>query len=594
MWNRISVNAFFFAVLMATAAAPTGAQSSSNSVDELEGLWKAQRTFTPTARGPLIIERQGATYVADMVGKRLNVRVDGAELVFQLPDDQGSFRGKLQSDGDILGHWRPPNSLSGFERIVPIVLRATSRTRWSGEVVLADDQFTFYLLARKRPDGTMTAFLRNPQRDIGTMMGVERLVREGATVKLMGKRRGQTQERELAVGTYSAEDSVLTLGFPSRGGSYDFRRESDESSFYPRGKAPARYAYAGAPLARDDGWSTATLDDVGIDRSAIETIVRKIIDTPMESGHSLQIDGILIARHGKLVLEEYFHDEHRDKLHESRSATKTVTATVIGAAIHAGAALSMSTPVYQIMNGGAFPAGLEPQKRGMTLEHLITMSSGYFCDDANPKAPGNESVMIDESGAQDFYEFTLKVPMATPPGEKAVYCSINPNLALGVVGRATGESPLYTFDRLVGGPLQIRRYAWPFDPVGHPYGGGGVHLLPRDFMKFGQLMLDGGVWHGKRILSADFVKRASAPLYPLGTMTYGYAWWGMDYPYKNRVVHAFAALGNGGQNVIVIPELDMVVAVYASNYGDRVMMEIQNDLVPKQILSAVSDVTKKP
>jgi len=268
--------------------------------------------------------------------------------------------------------------------------------------------------------------------------------------------------------------------------------------------------------------------------------------------------------------------------------------TVVGAALHAGGTLSLDSPVYEVMNGGVFPAGLEPRKRAMTLETLLTMSSGYWCDDTDPKAPGNEETMLDQDAQPDYLKYTLDLPMATDPGENAVYCSINPNLALGLVGRATGESPLYSFDRLVGGPLQIRRYAWPYDPVGHPYGGGGAQFLPRDFMKFGQLMLDGGVWHGKRILSADFVKRASSPMYQLGSMKYGYAWWSMDYPHKNRTVHAFAALGNGGQNVIVVPDLDLVVAVYASNYGDRVMMDIQNDLVPKQILSAVKDARPKP
>jgi hypothetical protein len=350
-------------ICFASALAAAGAQSPAAPAEELEGLWKANRIFTPTARGPLILERQGATYVADMVGQRFKVRMDSGELSFQLPDGQGKFLGKLQGDGNILGHWYPPNSPSGFDRIVPVTLRATGRTRWSGDVIPADDQFTFYLLLRRKSDGTMSAFLRNPQRDVGSLMGVERLVRDGQTVKLIGKRRGQTEERELAFGRYSTEDSVLTLGFPSRGGSYDFRRETDESNFYPRGKKPTRYAYVGAPLVRDDGWSTATLDDVGIDRSTIETIVQKIIDTPMESGHNLQIDGILIARHGKLVLEEYFHGEHRDKFHETRSASKVVTATIAGAAMNAGAPLSVSSPVYQIMNGGVFPAGLEPLKR---------------------------------------------------------------------------------------------------------------------------------------------------------------------------------------------------------------------------------------
>ena len=446
----------------------------------------------------------------------------------------------------------------------------------------------------KRPDGSLSAFLRKPERDLGAVMGVERLVREGKAVKLTGKRSGQTQERELAVGFHDADNDVLTLGIPNRGGSYDFRREGDASDFYPRGRHPPRYVYTGAPLARDDGWRTAALEQVGIDRGAIEAIVQTLIDAPMESVHSLQVDGMLIARHGKLVLEEYFHGQHRDKLHETRSAAKSMTATIIGAAMHAGTPLKLSTRVYQLMNGGTFPANLDPQKRAMTLENLLTMSSGYFCDDRNDAAPGNEEAMLDQRDEPDYYRFTLKLPMASAPGEKAVYSSINPNLALGMLGRATGESPMYAFDRLIGGPLKIRHYGWGLDPVGHPYGGGGVHFQPRDFMKIWQLMLDGGMWQGRRILARDFAARASSPLYQMRQMGYGYAWWELDYPYRHRTVHAFAALGAGGQNVFVIPDLDVLLAFYASNFGDRVAFTIQNGLVPSQVLPAVREGAVKP
>jgi len=192
-----------------------------------------------------------------------------------------------------------------------------------------------------------------------------------------------------------------------------------------------------------------------------------------------------------------------------------------------------------------------------------------------------------ESGERNFYQFALRLPMATRPGEKAVYCSTNPNLALGVLERATGESPLYTFDRLIARPLKIRDYGWGTDPDGNPYGGGGAHFLPRDFMKIGQLMLNEGTWEGRRILSKEFVARASSPLYKIGQRGYGLAWWYYDLPYGNRTVRAFAALGNGGQNVFVVPDLDLVIAVYASNYGDRILFAIQDDIVPKQILPAV-------
>jgi CubicO group peptidase (beta-lactamase class C family) len=312
----------------------------------------------------------------------------------------------------------------------------------------------------------------------------------------------------------------------------------------------------------------------------------------MDSASSPQIHGILIARDGKLVLEEYFHGEHRDKLHETRSAAKSLTALIAGAAMQAGARLQLSTPVYQVMNGGTFPAGLDPEKRAMTLEHLLTMSSGFFCDDRNPAAPGNEETMLDQTDEPDYYRYTLKVPLDRRPGEKAVYCSADANLALGVVSRATGESPLYTFDRLLGAPLKIQSYGWLLDPAGHPYGGGSVQFLPRDFMKLGQLMLDGGTWQGRRILSSDFVSRAAAPLYPLRNIQYGYLWWGIDYPHQEDSVHAFFAGGAGGQGVMVIPRLNLVVATFGGSYSaGRTALRIQQELIPRYVLPAVRNGT---
>jgi CubicO group peptidase (beta-lactamase class C family) len=571
------------------AQPPAGSQPAS--VDELAGLWKAHRWFGSGAPRPLVIRRTGSSYTADMLGRTLPVRVDRGELSFELPNNHGKFRGKLREGvGGISGHWTPPNSPTGMARTTPVTLRPVTSNLWMGQVVPSEDTFTFYILARKRPDGTLGAFLRNPQRDMGALWGVDRLVRDGNVVKLIGKPRGQTAEREIGVGTYNAEDSVLTLDIPWRGGVYQLRRERDDSDFYPRGRNPAPYVYSGAPLARDDGWPTATLEQVGIDRGMIEKMIDGILHTPMESTRNPQFEGVLIARHGKLVLEEYFHGEHRDKVHETRSASKSMTATLVGAAMYAGAPLRLSTPVYQIMNGGTFPPDLDPLKRAMTLDHLLSMSSGYFCDDSNMNAPGREDTMWDQSDKEpDFYRFTLALPMASRPGEKAVYCSINPNLSLGLLARATGESPLYTFDRLIAGPLKIRYYGWGLDPVGHPYGGGGAHFLPRDFMKIGQLMLNGGTWDGRRILSKEFVARASAPLFKLGQRTYGLAWWGIDYPYRNRTFHAFTALGAGGQNLIVVPDLDLVIVVYASNYGERASPSFLDEIVPKQILPAVRE-----
>ena len=584
------------ALLISAAIAPLAAQVPSvktapASADDLVGLWKAKRWFGPEARGPLVIQRKGPTYTADMIGRTLPVRVDGRNLSFDLGEGRGAFRGELNAQGAIRGIWIPPRSVAMGGHATPVELKPDGANRWSGQVVPFDDVFTFYLMVQKRPDGSLGALLRNPERDVGTQMGVRRITREGNVVKLFGAPRGQKDERELSTGSYDSENTVITLAFPSRGGSYDFRREGDHSDFYPRGRKPTPYVYS-EPPARNDGWRTATLGEVAIDRAAMEKFVQMIIDMPMDSASTPQIHSVLIARHGKLVLEEYFHGEHRDKLHETRSAAKTLTATLVGAAMQAGAPLELTTPVYRIMNGGTFPANLEPRKRAMKLENLLTMSSGYFCDDGNDDAPGNEENMLDQETEPDYYRFTLKLPMAFNPGDTAIYCSVNPNLALGMVGRATGEFQITTFDRLVGGPMKITRYGWPLDPVGHPFGGGGVQLLTRDFMKVGQLMLNGGTWHDRRILSRDFVTRASSPLYHIGNRGYGYLWWGMDYRYKGGTIRSFQALGTGGQIVSVFPALDLVIASTGANYSSGGFRAFQYDFIPKYILPAVSEVRR--
>ncbi|MGH8173620.1 MAG: serine hydrolase domain-containing protein, partial [Rhodanobacteraceae bacterium] len=495
----------------------------------------------------MILRKTADGWNADFAGSSFPMRVDGNEIGFDLPAG-GSFRSRIPRDGSaIVGHWTsPPSPVNGFLFAVPVPLTPDGPDRLRGVVEPRDDAFTLYLMVQPRSDGTFDAFLRNPERNLGVQYGVERIVRNGDSLELIGKRQGQAEQGVILRGTLDAKAQTFSIDFEGRGGTYVFHRDDDHSDFYPRGKNPGRYVYS-APPARDDGWPTATLDDVDIDRAGIETFIQALLDMPIESVATPEVHGILIARHGKLVLEEYFHGENRDKMHDTRSAAKSLTATVAGAAIADGAPLKLSTPVYEIMNGGTFPPDLDPRKRAMTLEHLLTMSSGYFCDDSNPDAPGNENTMLDQSDEPDYYRYTLRLPIDSAPGEKTVYCSIDPNLALGMVSRATGESPMDTFDRLIGPALKIDRYAWILDPAGHPYGGGSVQFKPRDFMKLGQLMLDGGTAHGKRVLSRDYVARASSPLRDLNSIQYGFLWWNIEYPYKNRSVRAYFAGGNGGQ-----------------------------------------------
>ena len=398
----------------------------------LVGVWEAKQRFGPDVRGTLLVEHAGGRWRAEIAGYVAEPVVTDSTVTFALPGSRGRFRGRFAAGlSRIVGHWIQPRTVvSGAEYASPVEL-ARSGALWRGEVVPLDDAFTYWLVVRERADGSLGAFLRNPERNLGRQIRVERVERTGDSVRLLGAR-GDT----LAAGTL--REGVLTL--PLRGGTYDFRRlgAGEASDFYPRARPDAGYAYL-PPPELGDGWRTGTLEEAGISRDSITRWMRGIVATPDDSVTTQRLHGILVARHGRLVLEEYFHGEGRDRPHDTRSAAKSLTTTLVGAAIQAGLPVSESTPVYRAMNGGAFPAGLEPRKRALTLAHLLTQSSGLDCDDADPRSPGAEETLLDQEEQPDWYRYILELGMIRDPGVRSVYCSIQPHLAGGVLSRAAGR-----------------------------------------------------------------------------------------------------------------------------------------------------------
>ena len=581
------------AVTTAQSASSAAVQAPDKALPDLTGLWRAKKWFDPEVHGDLVIRRIGGGLRAEIAGHYAVVTQRGNEVSFDIAGNRGSFSGQLKSDGTIRGHWiRPVSPISYGRSVFPVVLTPAGKEQWTGVVDPAVEPFSFYIFAQRAADGSYDAVLRNPEFDLGNQQGVRKLVRDGEVVSLVATRNGGP-ERTLASGRIEPETEGFSLNFPNRGGIYEFSRDDGSSLAYPRPRPGPDYRYA-APPPMTDGWPTSTLAAEKIDQPAMERLVQSIIDMKMDEADAPEIHALLIARHGRLVLEEYFHGFSRDELHTLRSAGKSITGTTIGAAMRAGAPLRLDSRVYQVMNSGSLPPGLDPRKRAMTLENLLTMSSGHYCDDTDDKAPGNEDYINDDLQPPNVINYFMSVPMATDPGTNSVYCSMQPHLALAMLQEAAHESPLRIFDRLVARPMQISHYSWPLDTNGRPYGGGSVALRARDFMKFGQMMLNGGTWNGKRILDAAYVKAASAPLYHLRNVYYGYLWWVEYYPYKGRKVLGYSMRGAGGQVVFVIPELDLVVAAMGGNYSNRRGGRYLNNFVATSILPAVREQGDDP
>jgi CubicO group peptidase (beta-lactamase class C family) len=551
------------------------------------GLWESKKRFGPDLRGRLLLIPDAQGWRAEIAGYRATVRRRGDTVSFVLPDQVGEFTGRIARDGgSIAGHWVQFYTYTGGTKYAsPVVLTRARDGHYVGDVQPLDDAYTMFLSLKKRSEGVYSAFLRNPERNLGRQLRADVLEVKGDRVTLVGKRNGAGADRALAWGR--AGDDDFNLYFPGRGGSYDFKRVEDTTytDFYPRGRPSATYQYA-APPDVGDGWPVGTLASVDLDTEALSRFVRAIISQSMDSLSAQQVHALLIARHGKLVLEEYFHGDHRDLAHDTRSAAKSVTATLAGAVIHQGT-ITLKTPVYSVMYDGRLPSDIEPRKKTITLEHFMGMASGIDCDDRDDKSPGGEETILNQEAEPDYYKLALGLKTIRGPGEKAVYCSIQPHFVGGVLSHATHRPLTDLFQDLIARPLGITHYYMNLSPSGAPYMGGGLRLTARDFMKFGQLYLNGGTWKGTRILDADFVRAATEPKYALEGIRYGLYWWVLEYPFRGDTLRAYFAGGNGGQIVMVIPKLDMVIASNGGNYSDAVTFKLQRQDIPTYVLPAV-------
>jgi CubicO group peptidase (beta-lactamase class C family) len=138
-------------------------------------------------------------------------------------------------------------------------------------------------------------------------------------------------------------------------------------------------------------------------------------------------------------------------------------------------------------------------------------------------------------------------------------------------------------------PLHISQYEWIKDASGIPIAASGLRLRPRDLLKFGQLYLDKGKWHGAQIIPESWVEESLTPHITVeGEMKYGYQWWLVtDSKAPNQTIVSGEAHGNGGQRIWVIPSANLVAVVTAGRYNDPNTREILRTILNSYILAAV-------
>jgi CubicO group peptidase (beta-lactamase class C family) len=572
----------------ALRAAPLASQS-----DALVGVWGSENRFGPAVRGELTINTRQPQWRASIAGLDAPIRRGRTGIAFSFSSDAGEFRGDIGADGKtITGDWiQPPGVVNGNRYATPVHFLQAQPGIWTGQVVPLDDVASFYISIQRTADGSLTAFIRNPEFNF--------FRRNAYRVDIGGTKVTLTNAKNPAdniVGAFDPKSDSLSLPVLDSHSSLNFtrRNDTDAAGFYPRSPGNAPYVYR-TPDFDDDGWPTASLADVGMDVRPIAALVEKIVASNLQD-NPLDIHSLLIARHGKLVLEEYFYGYSRERTHDTRSASKTYAPVLVGIARDHGTTVSPNSQVYPLFPEYKPFAHWDDRKSRVSLRDLMTMTSGLACDDNDDSSPGQEDNMQEQHAQPDWYKYTLDLPMAREPGgDEAIYCSAGMNLVGGVVRNTTDVWLPEFFEEHLARPLQFRTYHMNLMSTGEAYMGGGLSIRPRDEIKLGQLYLSNGLWNGHRVVSSAWVKESTeahsnfAPMIDIDVNhQYGYGWHINPLTVSGHVYRSFAAGGNGGQIVLVIPELDMVVSFNGGSYGEFTKWyRWPLELVPQYIIPAV-------
>jgi CubicO group peptidase (beta-lactamase class C family) len=348
--------------------------------------------------------------------------------------------------------------------------------------------------------------------------------------------------------------------------------------------SPADYQYH-APADMRDGIAVGDIarSDLGV--GVANDLVRSILDGTYKDVHSA-----LLYQHGKLVLEEYFYGYSVDRQHQLRSATKSVVSALAGIAIDRSAIAGVDQPVLPLMSYLSYDHA-DARKATITLGDFLSMSSGLDCNDHSSTSPGRETEIDNKP---DWVKATLDLPMINDPGTAGFYCSGGVAVAGRMVENAVHmKLPDFAQTNLFG-PLGIARtdWTWNYDLTNADKEYSQIHLRPRDMLKFGILLADGGRWRGKQVVSESWVRTSLAEHSHVDGVSYGYFWWRHAFNVQTasgaQQVIVPAAQGNGGQKIFVLPQYDLVAVFTAGGYNSD--STPPNTIMEKIILPRLMEV----
>ncbi len=313
-------------------------------------------------------------------------------------------------------------------------------------------------------------------------------------------------------------------------------------------------------------WPVSEPEAGGLDSAKIAEGLQTINE------HNTQIDSLMVIRNGVALLDASFYPYRSQYLHDLASVTKTFMTTLIGIAIDQGK-LKLDQPVLSFFPERTI-ANRDERKERMTVQHLAEMRNGF----ASGCMAGDASTLDAMTNQPDWVQAALDRKMASEPGAENCYDSPGMHLLSAILQKATGMTALEFARQNLFEPLGIQDVYWHSDPQGITRGWGDLHLKPGDAAKLGYLWLNNGVWEGKQVVSADWVKDSVNDHSEFGGGDgYGYGWWLWDTGY--------GASGRGGQSIKVEPAWSVIVVTTGGGF------DFDTEVDP-YLLAAVADLEK--
>jgi len=333
-----------------------------------------------------------------------------------------------------------------------------------------------------------------------------------------------------------------------------------------------QYTYS-QPEEREDGWETADIRSQGLDTARIYQLFSQL----KQGEHKLH--SVIVVKNDQILLEEYFNGHTIDQQHDLRSATKSIRSILLGIAVDKGFIESVDDPISKYLKTHVPKKNLDERKQQITIKHLLTMSSGLDCNDWDKQSKGQEDKVYKKG---DWLQYTLDLPMVNDPGEVSNYCSMGVVLLAEIISQASGMSIDQFAEEYLFKPLNISNVSW-----GHTSkkevlpSGKRLYMTPRDMAKIGQLILNKGKWNGKQIVSEEWLEESTMATTKISGVDYAYLWWNIPFKQNEKTISSIVATGNGGQYILILPELDLVAVFTGGAYNsqeDKLAFAIVKDI----------------